>query len=541
MRRAVACWASLIVVAVVCGDTVASAEFGRLKIELYTEQLICSPRHRAVEVYAQIVETKEVGSGTRYLSINEVPAGLAPELVARFSRKQKEDSLNTAPLTKQISLLERCCGNRFHATLPIPDDAADGSVEIELSFDAWTEGLVEPHVQRIKLETRDATRAIMPWQTWRAAGDEANSGALRLPIEAGTSLAFTPDGAQLAAAGRDGVTLFDVASGKQVTHYPCGAAEGIDISRDGRYLVVVRHSSPVLVYDLATRKEIASATGHEDLLAAVRFSPNGEWFVSAGQGIDKPDGGAFGEVRLWRTSDGQPLPRLQALKQMVYALAVAPSGRSIATGGGDGSVKLWSVGVTPAEGEIEATITIEALPEEVRAVVFAPSGEVIAVGIDSFLLGSLRIFDVASGQPLMTVDGLPGGVRALAFAELPDRKGGTKSTVLAAGMGDQSWRSMLLMLASRGEMTLEEVSAKGSPGHVRLWGLHFAEGRCLLREAATFKVPDPVQAVALSPDGQSMAAAVWAPEKAWDDSVYLWRTPAVESVIRAQPQTEASE
>ena len=104
----------------------------------------------------------------------------------------------------------------------------------------------------------------------------------------------------------------------------------------------------------------------------------------------------------------------------VRAVAIAPDGTWLATGGDDGSVRIWD----PATGELDISAT-----GGIRAVAFAPDGTWLATGGDD---GSVRIWDPATGQQRAALTGHTGYVSAVAIA--PD------GTWLATAGGDRSVR-----------------------------------------------------------------------------------------------------
>src|SRR5262245_59215111 len=74
--------------------------------------------------------------------------------------------------------------------------------------------------------------------------------------------------------------------------------------------------------------------GHQGTIHAVAFAPDGHALLS---------GGADGTVRVWDAAVGQERSRLAAHDGAVLCLALHPNGQTLASGGADRSMKLWDL------------------------------------------------------------------------------------------------------------------------------------------------------------------------------------------------------
>ena len=85
------------------------------------------------------------------------------------------------------------------------------------------------------------------------------------------------------------------------------------------------------VYDVASGKEIVTYTGHDNIVLATAFSPDGRWAATGG--------GANMEIHLWDPHSGKPRPgpdgkplRLAGQGQPVWAAGFSADGRRIGWG-----------------------------------------------------------------------------------------------------------------------------------------------------------------------------------------------------------------
>ncbi len=108
-----------------------------------------------------------------------------------------------------------------------------------------------------------------------------------------------------------------------------GAANAIAVARYGE----VELRSPV---DLRLTRTLSGQRGNVNSLV---FSADGARLFAAG---GQP--GLAGEVREWNVADGSLVRTFEGHKDAIYALALSPEGRIVATGSYDQKIKLWDLG-----------------------------------------------------------------------------------------------------------------------------------------------------------------------------------------------------
>ncbi len=257
-----------------------------------------------------------------------------------------------------------------------------------------------------------------------------------------TTVAFSPDGGRVAAAGSDGVVRVWAVDGREATLLKdgfTGGASGVAFSPDGRRLASCDADGTVRLWDTEAGRVIVPLTGHTGGVHAVAFCADGRlasagadgtvrlWDADAGQPAGclrghagavlalafSPDGhrlasaGADGDVRVWDPVGGGGLMALRGRHGPVLALSYSPDGRRLAAAGEDGEVWVWDAANGAPVGE-----PLRGHRGPVRAVAFGPEGRLATAGDDR----AVRLWDVDSGEEVLTLRGHTGRVRGLAFS-----------------------------------------------------------------------------------------------------------------------------
>ena len=266
-----------------------------------------------------------------------------------------------------------------------------------------------------------------------------------------TAVASSPGGKTLAAAYRDGtIRLWDTASHRLVSTATWGgAADALAFTGSGKTLEVAGPTA-VGAWNLAGRAKITRQP-----LAGLTAVTGGRSAAFSRDGSKLATGGGDGNVRLWDVATEQEIgaPMSSGLAP-VEAVAFSPDGATVAAGSSDGTVQLWD-----ATTQHEVGTTMTAGPAAIRALAFGPGGRVLAAGGED---GDVRLWDTATqSQPGATM-ATGAAVAALSFSR--------NGTTLATAEGDG--RTELWSTATQ-EQTGAALAAQGS---ARVSALDFGPG-----------------------------------------------------------------
>jgi WD40 repeat protein len=203
------------------------------------------------------------------------------------------------------------------------------------------------------------------------------------------SVAFSPDGRTLAAASYDRlVSLWSVAGGApRMLKDHIDAVYAVAFSPDGREVASAAGDRTIKVWEVSTGRRLYTLSDPVAEQYTVAFSREGRHLAAAG--ADKI-------VRVWEVtpSGGKLAHSAFAHEGAVLRVLFSRDGRRLYTTGDDRRVKVWDVD-TLTERRV-----LERQPDWAPALALDPAGRRLAVGRFD---GSLALYDAASGRRLQVL------------------------------------------------------------------------------------------------------------------------------------------
>jgi WD40 repeat protein len=324
------------------------------------------------------------------------------------------------------------------------------------------------------------------------------------------TLAWSPDGSELAAARSLGIYLYDPETWEPRQFIDTGMSiDTVTFSPDGKLLAGLSETGGGM-WDKTTGQFLYSVFG-----TSIVFSPDGRMYATGNR-----EGAG---LRLWQTSNGHLLQDLEVspdfmgtdpLRFPSRPLGFTPDRRTLISGN-QFSVKTWDT----ASGELLQTLEVD----KPHSLAVSPDGRLLALGSQG-MKNTVTLVDIASGQLLHTLEEEHEWITHLAFSADGRRLAAASAHMLT------EWDT------TTGEVLLSLLPLDLQWNHM---GLAFSpDGRSLKIEdpdramfidrtsdQARFfdKHPQVVTAIAFSPNGATLATAGYHAIQRWDVET-LWRT-----------------
>ena len=222
---------------------------------------------------------------------------------------------------------------------------------------------------------REYTRLTLPPGTRARFGEAVLTG----------EIAYSPNGAWLAAPSTIGIWLYSARTGRLKARLGSGFVRSVAFAPDSRTLAG-GIGGEIRLWKVSTGKLKAALDGPAGFVRSMAFAPDGKTLASGGDRT----------IRLWEVRTGQLRNTLEEHTGEVEALAFSPDRKTLASAGGDYTIRLWDAGT----GQHKATL--EGHTGWIEAVAFAPDGKTLASGSWD---GTIRFWDAGTGDPEATWEG----------------------------------------------------------------------------------------------------------------------------------------
>ncbi len=346
-----------------------------------------------------------------------------------------------------------------------------------------------------------ATNDTVSVKVWDASTNR------QIEVIPGTSQTFLPDGRTLAIRTPTGVTLWDVKTRRPMAEINSGPKRSkrafswlapIAVSTGGKLMAVAGEDNRISVFNIATRTRVATLSGHTALIMCLSFSPNGEVLAS---------GSADRTLKLWSVEKGRAQSTLRSSGE-VQAISFCRSAPLLASGGIDNSIHIWNT-VTCREEAI--------LPADQRGTMdLAFLGESLSVastGGD----GTLKVWDLGQVRKAhMLLEGAGLDVGSMAFdpdgialivggnpITLWDMRTNRRKVSLPSGASPLR----VMALGPDGET----IARGNEDGTVELWNINRRQLTATLfaSDGVASAAVEGIGSASFSPDGRTLAVTLW--------------------------------
>lgn len=210
---------------------------------------------------------------------------------------------------------------------------------------------------------------------------------------------FSPDGKTVAFGCSAGaIILRDADSGRVVRRWKAqdDGCLSLAFSPDGRSLACKAWSDGIPISDVATGTVRLRLSDPDRRVSGVLFTPDARFIATANDG----------QLRVCDSTSGEVWRSFTAHQDIVVGFAVSPDGRTLASSGREGPVRIWELLSGKERGRLEVASSVTALA-------YAPGSRTLAAGSSK---GSIRLYDLADGKEWHRLDGHLGAIDSLEFS-----------------------------------------------------------------------------------------------------------------------------
>ena len=244
----------------------------------------------------------------------------------------------------------------------------------------------------------------------RAGSVSATRTELKGPRDLVRTVAFSPDGRWLAAAGGIPGAFGEILlwkrtdSGFEIAHTIKGHRDYIiqvAFSRDGKTLATSSYDRLVRLWDVESGRATDVLKEHTEAVYGVAFSPDDRWLAS---------GSADRSVKIWELESGKRLYTLTDATDAISTVAFHTKDRRVTASGADRMIRTWEL--TPQGGRQVGLIPAHEVG--VLHVAYAPDGRTLA---SAAMDGTVKLWDMARGAELRLLESGDEWVQAVAWSQ----------------------------------------------------------------------------------------------------------------------------
>jgi len=206
------------------------------------------------------------------------------------------------------------------------------------------------------------------------------------------SVAITPDGRHALSGSGDGLCLWEIETGRQVSfERHISTVYSVAITPDGRYALWGSGDNTLRLREIWTGKEVCRFEGHKFYVRFIAITPDGRYALSTSDSL-----------RLWEIWTGKEVCRFEGHTNFETSVAITPDGRYALSGSLDKTLRLWEIGTGKEVRRFEGHT------DQVNSVVITPDGRYALSGSGRDYASkdnTLRLWEIETGKEVRRFEG----------------------------------------------------------------------------------------------------------------------------------------